>query len=42
MITVSPEYLLSLVLKMLDTMTKVIEKSKDQAVFSDIKFYQKN
>ncbi len=41
MITVSPEYLLSVGIKDVDTMTKVIEKSKDRAVFSDIKFYQK-
>ena len=41
MITVSPEYLLSVGIKDVDTMTKVIEKSKDRAVFADIKFYQK-
>ena len=41
MITVSPEYLLSVGIRDVDTMRTVIEKSKDRAVFADIKFYQK-
>ena len=40
-VTVSPEYLLSVGIRDVDTMRTVIEKSKDRAVFADIKFYQK-
>ena len=41
MIHLTPEYLLSVGIKDVDTMHKLIEKSKDRAVFQDIKFYQK-
>ena len=41
MITVSPEYLLSVGIRDVETMRTVIDKSKDRAVFADIKFYQK-
>ena len=41
MIHLTPEYLLSVGIKDVDTMHKLIEKSKDRSVFQDIKFYQK-
>ena len=41
MVTVDPEYLLSIGIKDVDMMVKVIDKSKDRTVHADIKFYQK-